>query len=154
MLAGLVGITAPCAFVSPVGAAIIGLVAGLLVVGAVLFVERVLKVDDPPGAVAVHAVCGLWGLLSLGLFADGSYGDGFNGVAGTVRGLFYGGGWGQLGAQAISIVVVVAWAFGLMYTFFRIQKRIQGIRVSKDEEMIGLDVPEMGVPAYPASLHL
>ena len=123
MLAGLVAITAPCAFVSPVGAAIIGIVAGVLVVGGIVFVERVLKVDDPVGAVSVHGVNGLWGLLALGLFADGSYGDGFNGVAGTVRGLFYGGGWGQLGAQAISVVVVVAWAFGLMYALLHASRR-------------------------------
>ena len=154
MLAGLVAITAPCAFVSPIGAAIIGIVAGVLVVGGIVFVERVLKVDDPVGAVSVHGFNGLWGLIALGLFADGSYGDGFNGVEGTVRGLFYGGGWGQLGAQAIAVVVVVCWAFGLMYVFFRIQKKVQGIRVTREEEMIGLDIPEMGVPAYPASPHL
>ena len=154
MLAGLVAITAPCAFVSPVGAFIIGAIAGILVVGAIVFVERVLKVDDPVGAVSVHGVNGLWGLIALGLFADGSYGDGWSGVEGTVRGLFYGGGGGQLAAQAISAVVVVIWAFGMMYAFFRIQKRLQGIRSTRDEEMIGLDVTEMGVPAYPASPHL
>ena len=126
----------------------------ILVVGSIVFVERVLRVDDPVGAVSVHGVNGLWGLISLGLFADGSYGAGFNGVQGTVRGLFYGGGWGQLGAQAISVVVVVCWSFGLMYIFFRIQKKVQGIRVTREEEMIGLDIPEMGAPAYPASPHL
>jgi Amt family ammonium transporter len=154
MLAGLVAITAPCAFVTPIGAAIIGIGGGLLVVGSIVFVERVLKVDDPVGAVSVHGVNGLWGLLAVGLFADGSYGAGWNGVEGTVRGLFYGGGWGQLGAQGLAAVVVVAWAFGLMYVFFRVQKKVQGIRVTRDEESIGLDIPEMGVPAYPASPHL
>ena len=154
MLAGLVAITAPCAFVSTIGAAVIGIAAGILVVGSIVFVERYLKVDDPVGAISVHGVCGLWGVLSLGLFADGSYGDGFNGVAGAVRGLFYGGGWGQVGAQAIAVVVVACWSFGIMYAFFRIQKKVQGIRVTRDEEMIGLDIPEMGVPAYPASPHL
>ena len=154
MLAGLVAITAPCAFVSPVGAAIIGIVAGFIVVGGIVFVERVLNVDDPVGAVSVHGLNGLWGLLAVGLFADGSYGEGFNGVAGTVRGLFYGGGWSQLSAQAIGLVVVVAWSFGVMYVFFTIQKKVQGIRVTREEEMIGLDIPEMGVPAYPASPHL
>jgi ammonium transporter, Amt family len=154
MLAGLVAITAACAFVTPIGAAIIGIVAGVLVVGGIVFVERYLKVDDPVGAVSVHGLNGLWGLLAVGLFADGSYGAGFNGVTGTVRGLFYGGGWGQLGAQVIAAVVVVAWSFGLMYAFFKVQKRVQGIRVTRDEEMIGLDIPEMGVPAYPASPHL
>ena len=103
---------------------------------------------------SVHGVNGLWGLLALGLFADGSYGGGFNGVAGTVRGLFYGGGWGQLGAQAIAAVVVVAGPSASMYAFFTVQKKVQGIRVTRDEETIGLDIPEMGVPAYPASPHL
>ena len=154
MLAGLVAITAPCAFVTPIGAAIIGIVAGVLVVGSILFVERYLRIDDPVGAVSVHGMNGLWGLIAVGLFADGSYGEGWNGVEGTVRGLFYGGGAGQLAAQAISAAVVVIWAFGLMYVFFRVQKRLQGIRVTRDEEMIGLDVPEMGVAAYPASPHL
>jgi Amt family ammonium transporter len=154
MLAGLVAVTAPCAFVSTVGAALIGLVAGLLVVVAIVFVEGRLKVDDPVGAVSVHGVNGLWGLIALGLFADGSYGDGLNGVAGTVRGLFYGGGAGQLAAQLVSVAVVVVWSFGLMYTFFRVQDKLQGIRVTRDQETMGLDVPEMGVAAYPDSLHL
>ena len=90
MLAGLVAITAPCAFVNSVSAVIIGGIAGVLVVWSVLFIERTLKIDDPVGAVSVHGVCGAWGVLSLGLFADGAYGDGWNGVEGTVRGLFYG----------------------------------------------------------------
>ncbi len=84
MLAGLVAITAPCAFVRPVGAVIIGAVAGVLVVWSVFFFERMLKIDDPVGAIIVHGVNGAWGVLSLGLFADGTYGDGWNGVAGTV----------------------------------------------------------------------
>jgi Amt family ammonium transporter len=75
-------------------------------------------------------------------------------VEGTVRGLFYGGGGGQLAAQLIDVAVVFIWAFGLSYIFFRIQKKVQGIRVSRQDEMIGLDIPEMGVPAYPASPHL
>jgi len=154
MLAGLVAVTAPCAFVSTLGAALIGLVAGLLVVVAIVFVEGRLKVDDPVGAVSVHGVNGLWGLIALGLFADGSYGDGLNGVAGTVRGLFYGGGVGQLAAQLVSVAVVVTWSFGLMYAFFRAQDKLQGIRVTRNQETMGLDVPEMGVAAYPDSLHL
>lgn len=154
MLAGLVAVTAPCAFVNTLGAALIGLVAGLLVVVAIVFVEGRLKVDDPAGAISVHGVNGLWGLIALGLFADGSYGDGLNGVAGTVRGLFYGGGVGQLAAQLVSVAVVVAWSFGLMYAFFRVQDKLQGIRVTRDQETMGLDVPEMGVAAYPGSLHL
>ena len=154
MLAGLVAITAPCAFVDTVGAFFIGLIAGLVVVGAIVFVEGRLKVDDPVGAVSVHGICGLWGIIAVGLFADGSYGDGLNGVSGTVTGLLYGGGFGQLGAQLVTDVVVVAWAFGTMYAFFKVQDKLQGIRVSRDEETIGLDVPEMGVAAYPDSLHL
>ena len=154
MLAGLVAITAPCAFVDTVGAFFIGLIAGLIVVGAIVFVEGKLKVDDPVGAVSVHGICGLWGIIAVGLFADGSYGDGLNGVSGTVTGLLYGGGFGQLGAQLVTDVVVVAWAFGTMYAFFKVQDKLQGIRVSRDEETIGLDVPEMGVAAYPDSLHL
>ena len=90
MLAGLVAITAPCAFVSPIGACIIGLVSGALVVESVFFFEGVLKIDDPVGAISVHGVNGAWGCLRSGLFADGTYGDGWNGVAGTVKGLFYG----------------------------------------------------------------
>jgi Amt family ammonium transporter len=151
MLAGLVAITAPCAFVSPAGAVVIGLAAGLLVVGAVTLVERVFRADDPVGAVAVHGFNGLWGMIALGLFADGTYGDGFNGVAGAVTGLFYGGGFGQLGAQMIACVVVVIWAFGLGTLLFSLQDRLTpgGIRSTAEDELAGLDVSEMGVLAYP-----
>lgn len=149
MLAGLVAITAPCAFVSPLGAAAIGAIGGVLVVYSVLFVERVLKVDDPVGAVSVHGVNGLWGMIALGLFADGTYGDGFNGVAGAVRGLLYGGGFNQLGAQLIAVVVVAAWSFGVMWVFFTVQDKIMGIRSSEADELAGLDVTEMGLSAYP-----
>ena len=147
-LAGLVAITAPCAFVNTWAAAVIGLVAGILVVYAVTFVERVLKVDDPVGAVSVHGICGLWGLLSLGIFADGTYGAGFNGVPGGVTGLLYGGG-GQFVAQLIDVVVVFIWGFGLMYVFFKTQDRLMGIRVSAEVELEGLDSTEMGISAYP-----
>ncbi len=148
MLAGLVAITAPCAFVTPWASVIIGLVAGLLVVGSVIFWERVVKVDDPVGAVSVHGVNGLWGMLALGLFADGSYGTGWNGVEGAVKGLFYGDG-GQFVAQLIACAVVAAWAFGTMYVFFKIQDKVQGIRSSEADELAGLDATEMGVLAYP-----
>ena len=148
MLAGLVAITAPCAFVAPWAAVLIGVVAGLLVVGSVIFWERVVKVDDPVGAISVHGVNGLWGMLALGLFADGSYGAGWNGVEGTVKGLFYGDA-SQFVAQLTSCVVVAAWAFGTMYVFFRIQDKVQGIRSSEADELAGLDVTEMGVMAYP-----
>ena len=107
MLAGLVAITAPCAFVNSVSAVIIGGIAGVLVVLAVFFVEQTLKVDDPVGAVSVHGVCGAWGVLSLGLFADGTYGDGWNGVPGTVKGLLYGDA-SQFGAQCIGTLTCIA----------------------------------------------
>jgi len=149
MLAGLVAITAPCAFVNPVGAVIIGLIAGVLVVGSVIFWERVCKIDDPVGAISVHGVNGLWGMIALGLFADGSYGDGFNLVSGNVAGLFYGGGAGQLIAQLIACVVVASWAFGLHYIFFTIQAKTTGLRSSEADELAGLDATEMGVLAYP-----
>jgi Amt family ammonium transporter len=149
MLAGLVAITAPCAFVNTIGAVVIGTIAGLLVVGSVIFWERVVKVDDPVGAISVHGVNGLWGMIALGLFADGTYGDGFNGVKGAVTGLFYGGGAGQLYAQLIACVVVVAWAFTLHYIFFTIQKKTTGLRSSEADELAGLDATEMGVLAYP-----
>ena len=151
MLAGLVAITAPCAFVSPPGAVAIGLIAGLLVVGAVAFVEKTLKADDPVGAVAVHGINGAWGMIALGLFADGTYGDGFNGVSGAVKGLLYGGGFGQLGAQAIGVLVCFAWAFGLGFAFFKIQDKLTkgGIRSTPEDELAGLDATEMGVLAYP-----
>ncbi len=98
MLAGLVAITAPCAFVAPWAALVIGAIGGFVVVGGVVFFERVLKVDDPVGASSVHGLNGLWGMIALGIFADGTYGAGWNGVEGGVRGLLYGDG-SQLAAQ-------------------------------------------------------
>ncbi|MCE5191580.1 MAG: ammonium transporter [Actinomycetia bacterium] len=148
MLAGLVAITAPCAFVTPWAAVIIGTVAGLLVVGSVIFWERVAKIDDPVGAVSVHGVNGLWGMLALGLFADGTYGAGWNGVKGAVTGLFYGDA-GQFASQLIACVVVAAWAFGTMYAFFKVQAKTTGLRSSEADELAGLDASEMGVLAYP-----
>ncbi len=148
MLAGLVAITAPCAFVTPWASVVIGLIAGLLVVGSVVFVERKLKVDDPVGAVSVHGVNGAFGMIALGLFADGTYGGGWNGVEGGVRGLFYGDA-SQLVAQLIAVAVVFSWSFGLHYAFFKIQHAVQGIRSSESDEIAGLDPTEMGVLAYP-----
>ena len=148
LLAGLVAITAPCAFVAPWAAAVIGIVAGVLVVAAVVFVEHKAKVDDPVGAVAVHGACGLWGLVALGLFADGKYGDGFNGVAGGVKGLFYGDA-GQLWAQLTSIVVLVAWCSIACIIFFTILKKTGVLRSTQAAEIVGLDMPEMGAFAYP-----
>ena len=148
LLAGLVAITAPCAFVAPWGAAIIGTVAGVIVVLAVLWVERKAKVDDPVGAVAVHGANGLWGLIALGLFADGSYGAGLNGVAGPVKGLFFGDA-GQLWAQLTDVVVLVTFCSIMTIVFFTIMKNTMGMRSAEEAEISGLDLPEMGAMAYP-----
>ena len=148
MLAGLVGITAPCAFVGPVSAVVIGAVAGVLVVLSVLFVEQVLKVDDPVGAVSVHGTCGIWGVISLGIFADGTYGAGYNGVSTTVKGLLYGGG-AQFLAQLIGAATAIVFTFSLAYAFFKILDALMGIRVSRQDEIGGVDLPEMGMLAYP-----
>jgi Amt family ammonium transporter len=143
-LAGLVGITAACATVTPFGALVIGIVAGILVVLSVIFIDRVLKVDDPVGAVSVHGVCGAWGTLACGLFnAEKALG-----VGDANGGLLYGGGLEQFGVQAIGVGVAFVWAFGLgLVLFFAIRKTI-GLRVSKDEELRGLDVGEHGMEAY------
>lgn len=148
-LAGLVAITAPCAFVNGISAFIIGAVAGILVCISVWFVENKLKVDDPVGAFSVHGVNGLWGILSVGIFADGTYGAGINGVQGAVTGILYGGGAGQLLAQLIDIGVIIIYGFGLSYLFWKVLDAIIGIRVKPEDEIAGLDLPEMGVLAYP-----
>jgi Amt family ammonium transporter len=148
LLAGLVAITAPCAFVAPWAAAVIGIVAGGLVVVAVLWVERVAKVDDPVGAVAVHGANGLWGVLAVGLFADGTYGGGLNGVASNVKGLFYGGG-GQFAAQAVDAATILVFCSLMCVIFFNILKRTVGMRSEAEAEVAGLDIPEMGAMAYP-----
>ncbi len=147
MLAGLVAVTAPCAFVSPWAAALIGFIAGFIVCGGVWFFDHVAKVDDPCGAVSVHGLCGSWGVIAVGLFADGTYGTGWNGQAGEVTGLFYGDA-GQLGAQLISLAVCFAWGFGLTATIFGIYKMFTSMRVDPAVEIQGLDVPEFGVPGY------
>lgn len=146
MLAGLVAVTAPCAFIPPWASLVIGGIAGVLVCAGVFFLER-RGIDDPVGAVAVHGLNGIWGVLSLGLFADGSYGNGLNGVEGPVKGLLF-GNVGQFMAQVIGALSCVAFVFGLSFLFFRLQDRWQGIRVSPQEEVDGLDVHEMGVNAY------
>jgi Amt family ammonium transporter len=147
MLAGLVAITAPCAFVTSLSAVIIGAIAGILVIVVYNFVDTKLKIDDPVGAFAVHGANGIWGVLSLGLFADGSYGDGWNGVAGPVKGLFYGDG-KQFLAELIGATVCFVFTFVVMYFFFKILKKTVGLRVSEAEEVAGLDIPEMGVQGY------
>jgi Amt family ammonium transporter len=149
-LAGLVGITAPSGFVNPVGAAIIGLVAGVLVCISVAFVERVMKIDDPVGAVSVHGTCGIWGVISLGLFADGksNYGGAWNGVNGSVTGLFYGDA-SQLVAQLVGVATLIGFVFTLSFLFAFVVDLLIGQRTSAKSELEGLDIPEMGALAYP-----
>jgi ammonium transporter, Amt family len=147
MLAGLVAITAPCAFVSAGGAAIIGLIAGIIVVESVFFFDKKM-IDDPVGAISVHGVNGAWGCLSVGLFADGTYGDGWNGVSGTVRGLFYGGGMSQFWAELIGVTTCFVTLSILSLAVYYIAEKLVGNRVSREDEIEGLDIPEMGVPAY------
>ncbi|MBI3592298.1 MAG: ammonium transporter, partial [Nitrospirae bacterium] len=148
LLAGLVAITAPCAFVNSVSAVIIGAVAGVLLCMSVFFVERRLRIDDPVGAISVHGVNGAWGLLSLGLFADGTYGDGLNSVAGTVKGLFYGDA-SQFLAQIVGVITNFVFVFVVMYVFFTILNKIVPLRVSEEVEIEGLDQSEVAVTAYP-----
>ncbi len=145
-LAGLVAITAPCASVSPASAVIIGALAGVLVVFSVEFIDRVLKIDDPVGAVSVHGVCGSFGTLSVGLFAQAKYGEA-SGV-GAVNGLFFGGGVGQLWSQLIGVVAVFLWTFLGALALFVIIKRTIGLRVGREEELRGLDIDEHGMEAY------
>ncbi len=147
LLAGLVAITAPCAFVSPSGALIIGLISGIIVVEVAFFVERKLKIDDPVGAIAVHGANGIWGCLALGLFADGSYGDGFNGVKGTVTGLFYGNG-GQFVAEFIGVATNLIFVGITGWILFKILDKTVGNRVKPEVELFGLDVAEMGSEGY------
>jgi len=147
MLAGLVAITAPCAFVNASSAVIIGAIAGILVVAVANFVDRKLKIDDPVGAFAVHGANGMWGVVALGLFADGKYGDGWNGVPGTVRGLFYGDA-GQFMAELIGAITCFVFVFGVMYVFFKVLDKVVPLRVSEEVEEKGLDIPEMGVKGY------
>src|SRR5262244_842368 len=157
MLAGLVAITAPCAFVDPWAAAVIGIVAGWLVVISVFFWEA-RGIDDPVGAISVHGVNGLWGVLSVGIFATGQYGAGWNGVvreamvqaygSDGVRGLLY-GDFSQFIMQAIDCAVVAVFGFLMAYIWFKVSDLITPIRVSEETELEGLDAPEMGTLGYP-----
>jgi Amt family ammonium transporter len=147
MLAGLVAITAPCAFVTAPVAILIGVVAGVLVINSAMFIENVLKIDDPVGASSVHGTCGAWGILSLGLFADGRYGDGWNGVPGKVTGLFYGDP-KQFVAGCIGVLVCIAWVGAITFLTLRAIGSFIPNRVSAVAELDGLDVPEMGIEGY------
>jgi len=148
LLAGLVAITAPCAFVTAPAAVLIGLLAGVLLCWAVVFVERTLKLDDPVGAISVHGFNGAWGVLALGLFADGSYGDAFNGVKGTVTGLFYGDA-GQFAAQCIGIATNLVYVGVIGFAMFKLLDVVIGLRVDPEQEAEGLDQYEVAVIAYP-----
>lgn len=143
-LAGLVAITAPCADVDALGSIIIGAVAGCLVVFGVWLLDHKLKIDDPVGAVAVHGFNGIWGTLSVGLFATGAGQDAEYGPGG-VKGLFYGGGFEQLGVQALGVVCILAWTAITCFILFKAIKHTIGLRASKEEELIGLDATEHGL---------
>ncbi len=150
LLAGLVAITAPSGFVNSLSAAIIGWMAGVLVCLSVEFFDRVVKIDDPVGAISVHGVNGLWGVLSVGLFADGrsNYGGSWNGVSGSVTGLFYGDA-GQLVSQLIGIATLVGIVFTMSFVVNWFINVFVGQRVSAKVELAGLDIPEMGALCYP-----
>jgi Amt family ammonium transporter len=146
-LAGLVAITAPCSNVDALGALIIGLVAGILVVLSVEFIDLKLHVDDPVGAVSVHGTCGVWGALAVGLFAKPivtADGD----VVSEATGLFYGGGFTQLGVQAIGVVSIAAWTFLTVGLLFFCIKKVNGLRASREDEIKGLDSTEHGTSGY------
>ena len=145
-LAGLVAITAGCAVVSPLSAIIIGAIAGILVVLSVEFIDKVLRIDDPVGAISVHGVCGAFGTLAVGLFAQSSYGNS-SGV-GDVNGLFFGGGLSLFVTQLIGVISVFVWVFGAAFLVFKIMKMTVGLRVSEEEELKGLDIGEHGMESY------
>jgi ammonium transporter, Amt family len=143
VLAGLVAITAPVGAVTPIWSVVIGGIGGVLVVFSVLFFDKI-KVDDPVGAISVHGVCGLWGLLSVGLFAR--YDDAFLGREDA--GLIYGGGIDQLVVQALMAVIILAWVSICTGILFFVLKKTTGLRVSREEEIEGLDVLEHGLQGY------
>jgi len=161
MLAGLVAITAPCAFVSPTSSVVIGILAGIVVCLGVLFNDRVTKIDDPCGAISVHGFCGVLGGICLGIFADGTYGAGWNGVGATtylgqagkgVTGLLYGDS-RQFMVQLGGALLCAVWAFGATFIVFKIVNSIKSMRVSKEAEQDGLDVPEFGLLGYPEDVY-
>lgn len=138
-LAGLVAITAPCDCTNALGSMIIGAVSGILVVVAVEVIDKKLHIDDPVGAVAVHCVNGVWGTIAVGLFSTGADGVG--------KGLFYGGGFKQLGIQLVGFLAVAAWTTVMMILTFTLIKKTNGLRVSRDEEIKGLDATEHNLPS-------
>ena len=158
--AGLVAITAPCAFVSATSAVLIGLFAGIIVCAGVLFNERVTKIDDPCGAISVHGFCGWFGAVCVGIFADGTYGAGWNGVGAAsylghagqgVTGLLHGDlsqFWVQLGGATLCAI----WAFGATFIVFWVVNKVRSMRVAPEVEVEGLDVPEFGLAGYPEDI--
>ena len=138
-LAGLVGITAGCAYVDPWAAVVIGLLAGVIMIAGVHLIKLVLKVDDPVGAITVHGICGAWGLLAVGIFASGN-----NGVEGLIA-----GNADQLLPQIVGLLVAVAWGLGAGFILFKAIDMTMGLRATEEEEMQGLDIPEHGRSAYP-----
>ena len=161
MLAGLVAITAPCAFVSANSAVVIGILAGIVVCMGVLFNDRVTKIDDPCGAISVHGFCGVLGAICVGIFADGTYGAGWNGVGATtylgqagkgVTGLLY-GDTRQFMVQVGGALLCAVWAFGATFVVFKIVNTIKSMRVTKEAEQDGLDVPEFGLLGYPEDVY-
>jgi Amt family ammonium transporter len=163
LLAGLVAISGPCAFVNSAGALIVGLVAGIIVVYSVLIFEGRFKIDDPVGAISVHGIAGAWGVFSIGLLADGSFGAGWNGihaagkngvepgVSGAFATLFGGpsNDWSQLGAQAVGMLTSAVFITIFAFVWFKISGFITPMRVKREQEMSGLDLPEMGAECYP-----
>jgi len=147
ILAGLVAITAPSGYVSPTLAVLIGGIAGGLVCLSMVFIERTLRIDDPVGAISVHGVCGVFGVLAVGLFADGTAPD-YLAIGHPVKGLFFGDG-RQLIAQGIGAATVIAWSFGTSFALFGVLKAIGVYRSKPEDELRGLDLPEMGTHAYP-----
>ncbi|MEW6536177.1 MAG: ammonium transporter [Candidatus Auribacterota bacterium] len=146
VLAGLVAITAGCASVSPMSAVLIGFLAGVLVVFSIEFLDKVLKIDDPVGAVSVHGVCGAFGTLAVGLFAQPAY-ESASG-AGSMAGLFYGGGFSLLLVQLTAVLSVFAWVFVSAIILFIVLKAVVGLRVAPIEELKGLDIEEHGMESY------
>lgn len=147
VVSGLVGITAACAWVEGWAAIVIGGIAGALMYAGVKFFEAI-GIDDPVGAVSVHGICGLWGVLSVGVFADGTYGI-YSLEPPFVTGLLYGGGWGQLMSQLVYAGVLCVWALATGWSLFKMMDKTIGIRVPADVELKGLDIFEHGTPAYP-----
>ena len=138
-LAGLVGITAPVAFVAPWAAVVIGAIAAPIMIVSVSVIEKVFKIDDPVGAISVHGTCGLWGLLAVGIFANGN-----NGTSGLIA-----GDTAQIVTQLISMAVVLVWALGAGFILFYALKFTMGVRVTEAEELEGVDASEHGLAAYP-----